>query len=735
MKRLICILCFIISFQSFAQTFADKGFYLIDSLVLSNLSTYDIHLIDSALTIFHDAKEDTNRIAALGIICENMMHNDWHKFQYFQQNLIEKTLQKKLTQQVKIRIKHSLASSLNNLGYINIVKGNTLNGLNYYERALKIQKELGDTRGEAISYNNIGLVYYNQGDIPLSLNYFHASLKIKRKIDDKRGIANSYINIGGIYRNQGDIDLALDYYLKAHSFLKELKDRNGVAGCLNHIGFIYETRGDISLALEYYKKSLSIVYEIGNKASIAISYGNIGNIYKTRNEIPLARKNLTKSLKIREELSDKDGIVVSLIKLGQLDLAENDFDNAEKKGLRSLELSKEMGYPKHVKMSALLLSQVYERKGNGIEALAMFKLSTLMNDSIINENTKKTSIKQQAKFEYEKQKVQDDANHDKLIAIELEEKDKQRIIIYATITGLILIAVFLFFVFNRLQITRKQNKVIKEQKVIVEKAKHELEEKNQEITDSITYAKRIQEAILPTKDEVKELLPNSFIFYQPKDIVAGDFYWIDKKEEFVLFAAADCTGHGVPGAMVSVVCYAALNRVIRDYDLLDPGKILDKTREIVIEQLSKTSENKGFSMENMNDGMDIALCVLNTKTNQLKFSGANNPLWILRSGAEEIEETKANKQSIKRIENPIPFITHELKLSKGDCIYVFSDGFADQFGGEKGKKLKHKPFKQMLLSMKDETMDNQLQSINNQFNAWKGNLEQVDDVCIIGVRI
>ena len=703
--------------------------------MLDELHESDQLLIDSCLNIYHNVDDDTLKINAIARICEKMMHEDWHKFQYFQQNLIEQTLQKNLTDKVKTRITNSHASCLNNLGYINIVKGNTLDGLNYYERALKIQKELGDFKGEAVSYNNIGLVYYNQGDIPKSLDYFHASLKIKRKTGDKKGIANSYINIGGIYRNQGEIDLALDYYQKAHQFLEELGNKNGVAGCLNHIGFIYETRGDISLALEYYKKSLSIVHKVGNKASIAISYGNIGNIYKMRNEIPLARKNLTKSLNIREELGDKPGVVMSLVKLGQLDLTEKSYGNAEAKGSRALELSKSIGYPKHVKLSAMLLSQVYEEKGNGIEALKMFKLSTLMNDSIINQNTQKASIKQQAKFDYEKQKVKDDAEYEKVIALEKEEKAKQKIIIYATIAVLVLVAFFLFFVVNRLQITRKQKRIIETQKEVVEEARYELEEKNQEITDSIIYAKRIQDAILPASTVVKELLPNSFVFYQPKDIVAGDFYWVESKNEFVLFAAADCTGHGVPGAMVSVVCHTALNRVIRDYDLLDPGKILDKTREIIIEQLNKSTSTKEYSMSNMNDGMDIALCVLNTKTNEVSFSGAHNPLWILRNEGDEIEEIKATKQAIGNVENPIDFETHQVQLNKGDTIYIFSDGFADQFGGSKGKKLKYKPFKKLLIDMNTEDMEAQLDSIDKSFAKWRGTLEQVDDVCLIGVRI
>jgi serine phosphatase RsbU (regulator of sigma subunit) len=290
--------------------------------------------------------------------------------------------------------------------------------------------------------------------------------------------------------------------------------------------------------------------------------------------------------------------------------------------------------------------------------------------------------------------------------------------------------------------------------------------------DSITYAKRIQSAILPPAKVVKEYLQESFIFYKPKDIVAGDFYWLesichsepvelstngskessilrqaqDDNSNIVLFAAADCTGHGVPGAMVSVVCNNGLNRSVREYGLTDPGEILNKTREIVVQEFEKSEEE-------VKDGMDIAICSL--EGNTLKYAGAHNPLWIIRprhSGLDpeslndkiagqarnddyDLIETKANKQPIGKFDNPEPYTTHTIELQKGDSLYIFSDGYADQFGGEKGKKLKTANFKKLLLSIQKENMTNQKQLINEAFENWKGNLEQLDDVCVIGVKI
>lgn len=252
--------------------------------------------------------------------------------------------------------------------------------------------------------------------------------------------------------------------------------------------------------------------------------------------------------------------------------------------------------------------------------------------------------------------------------------------------------------------------------------------KNREIIDSINYAKRIQEAILLPLHLVKNHLPDSFVVFKPKDIVAGDFYWIEEADGKTIFAVADCTGHGVPGAMVSVVCHNALNSSLREFDLTEPGKMLDKTRDLVISQFSK-------SRQDVKDGMDISLGTLSYETGKLEWAGANNPLWILRKNSREIEEIKPDKQPVGKGNETHRFTTHTFQLNKGDQIYIFSDGFADQFGGERGKKYKYKPFKDLLLANAHKSMEEQKQLILNEFDVWKRDLEQVDDVCILGVRI
>jgi len=602
------------------------------------------------------------------------------------------------------------------LGYLLESHGDIEQSLEYSYKGLKLFEETGQKEQEAISLNNIGFIHYNQGNLDKALDFFYKSLAVKEEIENTHGVAMSLNNLASVYGDQGNLGKELEYLEKSMILYSELEDKQGQAMCLNNIAGVYNKQDNKVRALEYHQKSLDLRQETGDKQGIVISYHNIGRIYFETGRVKEA------------------------------------FDY----GKRAMKIAQNIGFPDEIKDVAILLSEIFEKQDKGIEALEMHKLYILMRDSVENESNQRAVSEQQVKYQYDKKKAVDDAErekqkaieetkHEKRLAIEQEEKEKQRVISISIAIGLVLVLLFLLFVFNRLRVTRKQKEVIEHQKEEVESAHNELEEKNREIMDSINYAKRIQSAILPPSKLVKEYLRESFILYKPKDIVAGDFYWVEistslspqnKKEGIeqsrsVLFAAADCTGHGVPGAMVSVICNNGLNRSVREYGLTDPGKILDKTREIVIAEFEKSEDE-------VKDGMDIALCSL--EGNKLQYAGANNPLWIIRTSPDgrqdgELLETKADKQPIGKFDKQTPYTTHTFELEKGDSIYIFSDGYADQFGGDRGKKFKSKSFKELLLSIQDKPMNEQKEIIDNTFEVWKGDLEQIDDVCIIGVRI
>jgi serine phosphatase RsbU (regulator of sigma subunit) len=305
---------------------------------------------------------------------------------------------------------------------------------------------------------------------------------------------------------------------------------------------------------------------------------------------------------------------------------------------------------------------------------------------------------------------------------------------------------------DRTQEVVAQKAEVEKQRDIAEHQKHLVEEKNLEILDSINYAKRLQNAILTPVKTIYDTFQESFILYLPKDIVAGDFYWtnlakLNKRDSRNMIAAADCTGHGVPGAMVSVVCSNALDRSVKEFGLTQPAEVLDKVTDLVIETFEKSEDE-------VKDGMDIALCAFEEKEDhvELQYAGANNNLWIISEKKEmsvnqehlepvlEMEgmnlfEVKATKQPVGKYLDRKPFINNVVKLNQGDTIYLFTDGFADQFGGPKGKKYKYLPFKRFLISMQNKGLQDQMTGLSDEFYRWKGDIEQIDDVCVIGIRV
>ncbi len=734
MKKLVLILFFscLLPCLGISNNYADKKYYLIDSLDLSKVDPSEKELLNETLEKFHKAKLDSNKIKALSYFIENSWDDNlWPKYN----NWIYKFTKQKIetsSNSEKLFLQKAYAQSLSNKGYKYMVGGHMDEALAVFNESIAISRSIDDELGVCAVNNNLAGIYEMQGKIEDALKLYESTLSILKKYNQDKNIGPTLNNIAAIYDNLGDNKIALDYYKESLKYYQKVGDLHGMSVAYNNIGLLYSGDKKLEEALIYYKKSLEILDQNkSDKKGIATTTYNIGEIYYSMSKYDTASIYFNKTLKLFEQIGARQGMSNCYRSLGKIYYENNENKKALELFNKSFVIANELGYPSTISLSAQSLSMAYIADKKWGKALELYKLHIKMEDSLNNESTQKAAIQQQAKFEYEKQKAVNDAEYEKEIAIEQEAKEKQTILTYATGGGLGLVAIFLLVVFNRLKVTRKQKNIIEEQKnevekqkTVVELAHTELEEKNKEITDSIQYAKRIQNAILPPTKLVKEYLSESFIYYQPKDIVAGDFYWMEPLKNGVLFAAADCTGHGVPGAMVSVVCNNGLNRSVREYGLTDPGEILNKTREIVVQEFEKSEDE-------VKDGMDIAICLL--EGNKLQYAGAHNPLWLIRNG--ELLETKANKQPIGKFDNPEPYTTHSIDLLKGDSLYIFSDGYADQFGGEKGKKLKTTNFKKLLISIQKETMDKQRQLISEAFEDWKGELEQLDDICVIGVKI
>lgn len=710
--------------------------------------------IDSLILVVKVLPNDTNKVNLLNNIATKL----WRKSQLDSANVYaEKSLE--ITQE--INFKKGEGNTLTTIGIINAIKGNYPVATAAMENSLDIFLELGNKGKIASTYNNLGNISEKKGDYAQALEYHLKSLKLKEELHDTVAMASSYNNIGIALKYQGENAKAIKYYSKALKIHEEAGDKKAISQAYNNLGAVYQdlTKAEMAqmgmknqeecydASLFAYNTSLELSLEIEDKVGSGTSFHNIGTLYFTMGDYDKALSYNEAALGIREEIGDKSGQAGTLSNISKTLLKLNDSQGSRKNIEKSLAIALEIGAKDRIKTSYKVFSEVDSTLGNLSSAFENYKLYVKYLDSLDNEENTVRTTQLQMQFEFDKQAAADSVANAKLQELqnalidkkeaelarqdtELESKKTQQ---YYLFGGLFLVFVFSGFMYNRFRVTQKQNKLIALQKqqvedknILVEKAHSELSEKNKEILDSIVYAKRIQAAILPPKKLMDKYLSQAFVLYQPKDIVAGDFYWLEHRAGKVLFAAADCTGHGVPGAMVSVVCNNGLNRSVREYGLSQPNEILDKTREIVIQEFEKSEED-------VNDGMDISLCSVDFETNQLQWSGANNALIIVRGN--EVIELKADKQPIGKYLNMQPFTNHEMELKRGDVIYSFTDGFHDQFGGPKGKKYLYKKFRKFLLESAALDIAVQKDHFLKELNNWKGEHEQVDDICIIGVRI
>lgn len=554
---------------------------------------------------------------------------------------------------------------------------------------------------------------------------------------------------------------------------KGANDKIGLAGSYNKLGYIYWQRNNFEEASKYYKLSLEINSSLSNSNAIRIVSGYLGLIYmeweKYEESITHFKVSTKKNIaqkKWQEAISDYYNIASAYEMLGKY---QSSNINAQK----ALDLSLEHNNMQSAKSCNLLLANNYEKLGNTKKAAEHFanfntiskhlqqeELSKLQSEKtqiqtekqkiqnekqeILSENEKIISEKE--KLLSEKEQVEEDLKSTefkvKLRDLELEKKQREKqanLRFFALIIGFFILLMALFYMQSRHrkkvnQKLQDKNKEIEKQKVEIEKQRDYAAKQTKNLKSSIQYARRIQSAVIPKQEILFQHFNDSFVFYKPRDIVSGDFYWFVQKEDLIVLAAADCTGHGVPGAFMSMLGVAYLNEIVNKIAInvhinaLTSDEVLNQLRERVISSLHQ-SDNKA----DPKDGMDIALCIINIENRTLQFSGAYNPLLIIREG--EIIEFKGDKMPVSyhRRMN-IPFTRHEIQLQDNDRLYIFSDGFIDQFGGKDATKYLMKRFKNKLLEIHEKSMHEQKAILEKEFDLWKGELDQIDDVLIIGIK-
>lgn len=612
------------------------------------------------------------------------------------------------------------STSLLNIGLTYSERGEYREALDYMRKGLALKQKLGDRAGMARAFNNLANIFQNLGNYTEALKYHLNSLHMKEELNDKAGMASSYNNIGNVMYSQRRFDEALNYYQKAASYHETVFNHRGIGNAYNNIGNIYSEKLQFKEALEYHFKALKAREISEDKPGIARSYNNIGTIYKKTTKLQPALTYQLKSYALFHEIGDKKGIVEAAGGAGIAYEELKNYSQALQYYTEMMKLAKEADFKEGIRDAYSNLASVYEKQNEYEKALQYTQLYNAEKDSLLNKENFKQVSELNTRYETDKKEkeilllTKDQQLNAKIIK-------QQQLVRWGLIGGLGLLSVSIFSIYRRYRFKQKAN-------TILEKQKEEIQQKNLLITDSIDYAQTIQEAVLPTKEEVSELIPNSFIFYKPKATVSGDFYWLGTVGEHTICAVADCTGHGVPGAFMSLLGYNMLENVVKDQSLTQPAAILDALNSEVINRLAENG-----SQESSKHGMDISLISINKENYRLHYAGAHNSLYVIRE--QELMELKADKMGIGGVNTTTQFHNQSLKLRKGDMIYLFTDGFPDQIGGPKRKKFYYPPFKEFLLSISKLDVDEQRTRLNEAHTQWMGSFDQTDDILIIGIRI
>jgi tetratricopeptide (TPR) repeat protein len=671
-------------------------------------------LADSLKQALQQLPDDTMKVNTLNALSQASYDlSDYdNELLYAQQAL-------KLSQQ--LNWKKGIALSYKNIGSAYDDVGNFAEALVHYRKAIPIYQQINDKAGMAACHNNMGLVFRNQGNLTEALKHHFTSLKIKEEIGDTTSIAVSYNNIGNVFKAQGNYQSALSNHQKALALRTAIGNQRGIAASYGNIGNVYLELGWHEKALTNYFKALEIEEQTGNKKGTAIAFSNIGAAYFEQGNYHQALNYNQKALSIELEIGDITGAAGSYINLGNVLVRQNKAAQGKQFLQKALAIGLETGDMEIIKNSYDGLSQADSAIGDFRSSLMHFRKYITYRDSLLNAESNVKTMQMEMQYQYDKKETAAKLYQEKKDALALQEVQKQKLLRNSFIAGFILMFTLAGVSYRSYIRKRKDNRLIAQQKALVE-------QKNKEVTESLQYAQHIQQAVLPETNKLQQLLKECFVLYLPKDIVSGDFYSIISKGDKIVLAVADCTGHGVAGAFMSIIGTSLLQQIVNEKNVVLPDSILNQLNEGVIAAL-KQRDNI------LNDGMDICLITLDAKNDMLHYAGANRPLWVVRNN--EVLVFNPDKLSVGgwHMKGNITYSCQCIVLKPNDAIYLFTDGYADQFGGDFGKKMMTKKFKQLLCDIHQQDMPRQKETLLKYFNSWKGIHDQVDDVLVIGFRV
>lgn len=653
-------------------------------------------------------------------------------------------------------LESEIARAYNNIGISYDSKGDLVAALEFYFKSLDIKTKLNDKKGMSSTYNNIGVVFHNQGDIPRAIEYFYKSLKIKEELGDMIGVAYIYNNIGVIYKDEKRYNEALECYNKAYKIDSAIDNKRALAIGLLNQGMLLHKLSKFNDALTKIKKSLAINQEIGAKQSEINSLYNLGEVYMSIGKTDSSKILLRQAEKLCVETGDKRNLAIVNILLAQTHIKTKQHQQSIELANAALKIATEINALSLQRDASEILANAYEAIGKHKESLFHYKSYVTLRDTLTNDEKSKRIWQIQTQANFDKALEAQRLKQEQEMANAQLETHRQTLLSRSFMLFTLLALIIAAIVFYYYRISRNLTISLQLQKQEIEQQKEEISAQRDEIdsqrnlvtiqrdrimdlfteiSESVMYAQRIQQALFPTKKQLNKLLGEHFVFIKPKQVVSGDFYWVANSGNATYIAAVDCSGHGMPGAFMSMLGTTLLNELILQQVNCAPNLMLDHLREKVISTLSQTGQGE----DNM-DGMDVALVAFIPETLQLYYAGANMPAWIIRQPADknippQIVELLPDRMPVSYHITMRPFGIQLFNLEKGDMVYLFTDGYTDQFGGKKGKKFQISQLRTLLLSISHLPAKEQGIILTENFTLWQGDNFQIDDVLVMGFRV
>ena len=658
------------------------------------------------------------------LVSELKNSSDFQKFIIYEE-LYEQSLQSNVDSafiviEAALELAEHTSNNLKRLHFLNLKGkvyahiGDMENAVEIYERTLTLAEQTGDSTNSVYALNNLGVIYLDQGEFNKASEFLYRALKESEKYGLLLLESSSLNNLGKLFFLQENWSKSIDYYQRSIKIKYELNDLKGIALLQNNIGIIYYYQGVLDSVLVCFERSLKIYEELDDIKGQTRPLFNIGEIYSEMGELDKALNYYEKSLAIERKIGYKKGYATSLVYIGEIYSEQGNFSKAIDYQLEGVQILKSINSKNDLADAYMALYQTYAETEDFENALFYYDKMVNLKDSIFTVE-KSTQIRR-LEAEYESEKREQQITNQQT---QLAYRKKQMISLVMILLLSIALTVFVFYN-NRKR--KRSNELLSDKNKL-------LSLRNKQITHSITYASFIQKAILPNKELFDQLFTSSFIFYKPKDIVSGDFYWVNKKDDKIILAVADCTGHGVPGAIMSIMGITFLQEITDNYGITDPDEILNTLRDKITERLAP--KNSTFFAR---EGIELAICCIDTEKKQFEYSAAYTPAILISEG--EKKELKPNKMpiGIHRTRKD-PFTKQLVSYKDGDVLYLFTDGYPDQFGGPEGKKYGTSRFKDVLYANHNYSMDDQFYMLMNNLKDWQGKKEQIDDITVIGIKL